>query len=284
MKANDSSVLNMMEKRTANEYILGADDSEYTRLLAQCEIWRPQAERLFERLGISSGQRVLDLGCGPLGVLDLLSARVGPTGEVVGFDNEPRMIEFAERSIAERGLSNVELVQGDAMSTGLPADSFDLAHERLVLIHVPAPQEVVAEMIRVVRPGGWIVVENVDKTAWSCEPAHPAWTALFDALIAAWKAAGPDPFIGRRMPRLLGDAGLIDISFDAHARIWRSHDPYQRLLLTFIGIFRNRIISGGFLTADQLDRLTVELHEHLAQPDTFVIDSLFFHAWGRKPT
>jgi hypothetical protein len=137
-------------------------------------------------------------------------------------------------------------------------------------------------MIRVVRPGGWIAVENVDMTGWSCEPAHPAWTALFDVLIAAWQAAGLDPFIGRRMPALLRDAGLIDISVDAHARIWRGDNRYQGLLLTFIDIFRDRIINGDLLSADQLDRLTAELHEHLRRPDTFVIYSLFFQAWGRK--
>jgi SAM-dependent methyltransferase len=181
------------------------------------------------------------------------------------------MIEFAERNLAARGLTNVKLAHGDAISTGLPADHFDLAHERLVFVNVPAPHDVVAEMIRVVRPGGWIAVENVDFSGWSCEPTHPAWTVLYDALIAAWQAAGLDPFIGRRMLALLRDAGLTDISLDAHARIWRSSDPYQKWLLTFINLFRDRIVSGGFLTAGQLDRLTTELHQHLAQPETFVI-------------
>jgi ubiquinone/menaquinone biosynthesis C-methylase UbiE len=296
VKADDSSVLTqtsttkvgdtnvaVRESPTGHQYILGADDSEHQRLITQCEIHRPEAERLFERLEISLGQRVLDVGCGPLGVLDLLSARVGPTGEVVGLDNEPRMIEFAEHNLAQRGLTNVKLVQGDAVSTRLPADYFDLAHERLVLVNVPAPHDVVAEMIRVVRPGGWIAVQNADFAGWICEPAHPAWTVLYNALIAAWQAAGLDPFIGRRMPALLRDAGLTDISLDAHAHIWHSSDPYQRLLLTFIDIFRDRIISGGFLTADQLDRLTTELDQHLAQPETFVVYLLFFQAWGRKP-
>jgi ubiquinone/menaquinone biosynthesis C-methylase UbiE len=282
MKAGDTSVT-MMEKRATHHYMLGADDGERARLLAQCEICRPHAERLFEHIGIGVGHRVLDVGCGPLGVLDLLSARVGSTGEVVGLDNEPRMIEFAKHAVAERGLTNVTLFQDDALSTGLPANYFDLAHERLLLINVPTPRDIVAEMIRVVRPGGWIAVENVDMTGWSCEPAHPAWTALFDALIAAWQAAGLDPFIGRRMPALLRDAGLTDISLDVHARIWLHDDRYQEQLLTFIGIFRDRIINNGLLAADQLDDLTAQLHEHLTRPDTFVIYSLFFQAWGRKP-
>jgi ubiquinone/menaquinone biosynthesis C-methylase UbiE len=65
VKAGDTSVTTM-EKRAAHQYILGANDSEHARLLAQCEICRPQAEHLFERLGIGVGQRALDVGCGPL--------------------------------------------------------------------------------------------------------------------------------------------------------------------------------------------------------------------------
>jgi ubiquinone/menaquinone biosynthesis C-methylase UbiE len=90
-------------------------------------------------------------GCGPLGVLDMLSRRVGPTGEVIGLDSEPRMIGFAQRSVAERGLDNVTLIRADARAAGLKADSFDLAHERLVLIMLTSPQAVVDEMVRVVR-------------------------------------------------------------------------------------------------------------------------------------
>jgi SAM-dependent methyltransferase len=215
------------EKNSAHKYILGTDEGERSRLLAQCEIHRAADEHLLEHLGIGAGGRVLDVGCGPLGV--------------------------------------------------------DLAHERLVLINVAAPQDVVAEMVRVVCPGGWVVVENADWISWTCEPAHRAWGVLLDALIAAWRAAGLDPFIGRRMPMLLRRAGLIDIAVDAHAHTSRSSDAYQTPLIKFLDIFRDRIIDGGFLVADQLHRLVAELEEHLARPETFVIDSLFFQAWGRKP-
>lgn len=71
----------------SEEYILGAGDSELARLIAQAEIHRPDAEGLLDRVPIDV-RRALDVGCGPLGVLDLLSERVGIAGEVVGLDNE----------------------------------------------------------------------------------------------------------------------------------------------------------------------------------------------------
>lgn len=97
----------------AHRYILGADDSEHARLLAVCEMRRPQAELLFERLGIGLGQRVVDVGCGPLGVLDVLSARVGPTGEVVGLDNEPLFFQaWGRKPALDRSLGRSAMSRG----------------------------------------------------------------------------------------------------------------------------------------------------------------------------
>lgn len=265
------------------EYVLGADEDERVRLLAQCEIHRSQAEQLFERLGIVPGARALDAGCGPLGVLDVLSELVGPAGEVIGLDNEPRMISHARRTIAERELPNVDLVLGDAADTGLAAGSFELVHERLVLVNHPRPEKVVDEMVRLAAPGGWVVLQEVDHLSWLCEPPHPAWDRLQQALHDAWRAAGSSVFIGRHAPSLLRQAGLTELGCDVHAHVWRSGDLYQSLLLTFAGIFRARILEQGLLADGELNELVEELEEHLTRTDTFVTHPLFFQAWGQKP-
>lgn len=271
------------QEAAAQEYILGADDSELARLLAQAELHRAEAAALLDRMSIGAGGRALDVGCGPLGVLDLLSERVGPAGEVVGLDSEPRMIALGQRTIAERGLANVRFVEADAYDTGLADGCFDVAHERLLLINLTAPQDAVREMVRVVRPGGWVALQDVDWITWACEPAHVCWSELLAALTASWQAAGLDPFIGRRLPALLRAAGLVDVGVAAHQYIWRLGDLYHRLLIKFVGIHRDRIIDGGYLASDRIDQLTAELDEHLAQPETFIIYAPLFQAWGRKP-
>ena len=267
----------------AATYYLGADEAERARLLAQCELHRREAAQLLDRVGVAHGARVLDVGCGPLGALDILSARVGPAGKVIGLDNEPRMLAYAEQTISERELANVELVQGDATHSGLPDDSFDGVHERLVLINHPSPQDIIREIVRVTRPGGWVAVQEVDMYPWICEPAHPAWNELLEALRRGWSANGQDPFIGRRLPTLLRQAGLTDVDGDAHAYRWHPGHPYQTLLLTFIGIYRHRLLEAQLLDEERLDRLTDELRKHLNSPDTFVVHPILFQAWGRKP-
>src|SRR5262245_5311713 len=142
------------------EYILGSTDEERERLIAQSAAHEPEAIWLLDQIGVQPGWRAVDIGCGPLGILNLLSARVGPTGTVVGLDNEPRMLEMGRRSVARLGLQNVQLLQGEAASSGLPRASFDLAHTRLVLINVPNPRDVIREMTALVRPGGVVAVQD----------------------------------------------------------------------------------------------------------------------------
>ena len=264
-------------------YSLGADEAERARLLAQCELHRREATQLLYRVGVARATRVLDVGCGPLGVLDILSAWVGPAGQVIGLDNEPRMLTYAQQTIGERELANVELVPGDATRNGLPDDSFDGVHERLVLINHPSPQDIVQEMVRVTRPGGWVAVQELDSYSWMCEPGHPAWDELLETLLRGWSATGQDPFIGRRLPALLRQAGLADVDGDAHAYRWYPGHPYQTLLLTFIGIYRHRLLEAELLDKERLDHLTDELRRHLNSPETLVVHPMLFQAWGRKP-
>lgn len=265
-----------------SRYLLGAEESERLRLLQQAEIHRPEAEGLLARMTVPTGGWALDLGCGPLGVLDLLSAAVGSSGRAIGIDNEPQMIAHARRTIAERALTNVELGLGEASHTGLVESSCDLAHERLLLVNHPAPQDVVAEMARIVRPGGWIALQEVDCELWRCEPRHDAWDELHLVFLTSFAAAGRDPSVGRRLPALLRTAGMPDVTFDVHAYHWGPGHPYQTLLLYFTGLLRAPILQAGLLTADRLDGLEAELEQHLARPETFVIHPLFFQAWARR--
>lgn len=261
-------------------YHLGASESERARLLTQAAIHRPEAESLLDRIGVSTGWRAIDIGCGPLGILDLLAERVGPEGVVVGLEPDPAMLDMARVSLAERGFGRLRLVAADAVSSRLPDESFDLVHERLVLANLPRPERIVAEMVRLARPGGVVALQDIDGLSWICEPPHPAWERVMEAVVAAWIG---DPFLGRRLPGLLRDAGLVDVAIDVHIHVWRPGDPYHKLLLYFATLLRERILAGGSLGEATLDELLEQLDAHLGHPDTFTLYNTLFQAWGQKP-
>jgi SAM-dependent methyltransferase len=153
-------------------------------------------------------------------------------------------------------------------------------HERLVLNNVPRPDAVVAEMVRLTRPGGHVAVQDVDWMTWTCLPEHPDWNLLRAASAAVWSG---DVHLGRRLPTLLREAGLVDVEVVPHLRVFRPGEPYHRLLVRFVALHRARILDHGSTPAAEVDAAVARLEEHLDDPSTVVLYATFFQAWGRRP-
>jgi ubiquinone/menaquinone biosynthesis C-methylase UbiE len=261
-----------------DEYVLGDGNEEHSRLLSQCDYYRPAALELLDRLNVRSGWRAVDFGCGPLGVLDLLSDRVGPTGHVIGLEYQAHMVGWAEQARVMRCLSNVEVIQGDARASGLPAGSSDLAHARLLLSNIQRPEEVLREMVRVVRPGGWVALQEVDWVSWTCIPAHPAWDELRGVIASCWSG---DVHIGSRTAHLLESAGLEEVTATATAQVVRAGDYQYDQLLYFAERVRPRLVAE--LGADRYRQIVRELRDFLHQRKTLVVQEMLFQASGRVP-
>ena len=264
-----------------DQYVLGYRFQEQRRLQQQAEQLASESSALFDRLGDLSGANVVEIGCGPHGCLELLSKRVGATGTVVGVERNPEAVELAQTLVRERGLDNVQVLQRDARATGLPRGSFDLVTARLVLVNVPDPQEVVAEAVALVRPGGWVAFHEADYVSHICDPPLKAWTSLVDLLVAYSKRNGIDPFVGRRLPRLLRAAGVSDVMVNPIIHVYPPGHGRRTILLDFAENLSARLLADRLVGEAELTDLKRALDDHLARPDTLVVSHLFFQAWGR---
>jgi SAM-dependent methyltransferase len=268
---------------TADQYFLGDRPAEQRRLQRQAEQLAGEAAWLLDRVGPLEGRRVVELGTGPRGYLDALSERVGSSGTVVGVERSASSVALARRLVARGGLGNVELVHGDARSTGLPGATFDLATARLVLVNVPRPEQIVAEAVRLARPGGTVAFHEADALSEVCDPPLDAWTQLRSLLNRYASLNGIDLFVGRRLPRLLRDAGLADVKLRPIVHIDEPGHPRRSLLADFVDNLRERVIANGLIAREELDRLRAEVRQHVEDPDTLVVSHLFIQAWGRRP-
>src|SRR5262245_32894086 len=124
-------------------YPIERREGEIDRLKLQAATIAADAEVMLERIGVAAGWHCLDLGCGPVGIVKLLSKRVGAPGRVVGLDADPVFLEYARQDKP----SNAEFVQGDAYRTGLEPASFDLVHVRFVASTAGAPQKLLDEAV-----------------------------------------------------------------------------------------------------------------------------------------
>ena len=268
----------------ASTYTLGSNPAERERLRQQSVELHAHAVALIDHVDLQPGQSALDLGCGPSGVLELLSERVGPSGRVVGLDRDPTHVALARSLADERGLANVEIIQGDATRTGLEASSFDLVHARTVLVTVPDPTAILHEMVRLARPGGWVAGEEADGVPFVCHPPHPAWDRLTEVFLATWALDGADIHMGRRLFGLYRQAGLADVGIEARADVYTAGHSRQTIHPDLIRSMRAKIVERGLIGETELDELDRAVRAHLAEPATLTVPHLLFSAWGRKPT
>ena len=167
------------------------------------------------------GWQCLEVGCGAGSVARWLAGQVGSTGRVVAVDLDTRFLEG-------HGLAYLDVRQHNIVADTMADGSFDLAHARAVLEHIPDRRRALERMISAVRPGGWLMVEDVDfGELRAAALAHyvdpPEHAALFERIYRAVKtvfaAVGSDASFGARLIGELSDAGLETIAAEIHAPI-----------------------------------------------------------------
>lgn len=198
------------ETSSAPHYLHGTDPQEQARLSLLNELLNGASLREMQLCG---GERILDVGSG-LGQLTRAMARaVGPRGHVLGIERSTEQLAEATRQASVAGEDNlVEFRQGDALALPLHNHewgSFDIAHARFLLEHVSDPLQVVTAMVRAVRPGGRVIVEDDNHDVMRLWPEPPGFRALWQAYIRTYDRLGNNPHVGHRLVSLLYQAGAI---------------------------------------------------------------------------
>src|SRR6266851_7783059 len=264
-------------------YALGSSTVESARLQRQADELAPDSATLLDRVGLRPGQSAIDLGCGPRGILDLLAGRVAPGGRVVGLDADPAHTAMAAEFVSGRALRGVEIVTADARNTGLASGSFDLVHARTLLINLPEPAQVVAEMVRLAKPGGMVAVAEPDSELGLCYPPNQAWDRICAIFPVVFGRNGANPAIGRRVPELFRDAGLADVGVESRTQMYPPGNSRRTVRLDLVRAMRPQIVEMGLAGDAELDELDAAARRHLEDPRTVIMSGLLFLVWGRRP-
>ena len=261
-------------------YLMVGQLSEIERLRLQSRVWEPAGEQLLTRLGNGHGLRVLEVGCGAMGWLPILSRWVGETGEVVGTDVDDRMLAAAQALCDEDALANVRVLRDDIFAPALPEASFDLVHLRFQLAPLGRAMEQVATARRLAKPNGWIVLEEPDAAGWRENPVAPSIAHLRSLITEAFMRSGGDFNAGRRLPEYLRAAGVDPAIHCACLALEPGH-PYLQLPLQFATSLRRALLD--LVAAAELDRLIEAARTELADPHRWGVTLTLVQAWGRTP-
>lgn len=257
-------------------YLLDNQQAEAGRRFdALAQLLDPVTFRHLAAVGVSAGWACWEVGAGGVSVPAWLAEQVGPSGRVLASDLDTSWMPAADVAF--------EVLRHDVGVDGPPANDFDLVHARLLLTHVPQRMAALATMVRALRPGGWLLLEDADPALQPLicldeyGPAQQLANRLRRGFRTLMADRGAELAFGRTLPRLLREVGLVEVQADAFFPI--TSPACTSLEIATVQQIRERLLAAGLATE-------AEIEQHLTNVASGQLDlatAPLISAWGRKP-
>jgi SAM-dependent methyltransferase len=241
---------------------------------------RPTTLSQFHRVGIRSGMACLDVGCGGGDVTFELARVVGAEGRVVGMDSDETMLALAQRDAAARQGGNVEFRNSDIGASEFKPE-FDVAYARFLLTHLKDAPGAVRKMQQALRPGGLLVVEDIDFRGHFCHPDSPALWRYVELYTQAVRRRGGDPNIGPRLPGMLIDSGFERVQMHVVQPAGMEGEVKLVNPLTMENI-ADTVVAIGLASRAAVDRIISELYECACDARRVMSIPRVIQAWGYR--
>ncbi|MFN8487407.1 MAG: methyltransferase domain-containing protein [Caldilineaceae bacterium] len=255
----------------------GYVDPSYLQATAQ--LMKALKQRTYTQMHVQPGQKVLDVGCGAGMDTLALAQVVGPGGHVVGVDYDQGMVDEANRRGAQvSGGARLEHRQADATALPFASGEFDACRSERLFQHLPNPALAIAEMSRVTKSGGWIVVLDTDWGTLSIDTPE----VDIERRLVRFQAERlvHNGYAGRQLYRLFKQQQLAEITVEMHPGFSTSY-AFGRQYVSLDAAEKNAL-AAGVITADELARWHAALEQAEAANAFFSSVSMMLVA-GRKP-
>jgi SAM-dependent methyltransferase len=262
--------------------LLQPNETERRRLQVIGEVWDANTFGHLADLGIAEGWRCMEAGAGEGSVARWLSGRVGSSGRVVATDVDTRFLDL-------RGAANGAVIQHDLRTDPCPGEPFDLIHARAVLMHLPDRDRIVERLAAWLRPGGWVVLEDLFVVPEMCSPElfSRFWAGVVGVTAAR---VGTDCSWTLRQPEQLRSAGLVETGASLHVPpTFPRAGARRELPLAPVLEFGLRSLEQLASAMDQLDLFTAADAGRMAtlleagDPSLLSYGLGMVSAWGRRP-
>jgi ubiquinone/menaquinone biosynthesis C-methylase UbiE len=244
-------------------------------------LYDPWTIRHLEATGIGPGWQCWEVGAGGGSIAAWLGERSGSTGHVLVTDIDPRFL----MELAVLDQPTIEIQRHDIVADPVPAQTFDLIHARLVLVHLPERELALQQMVTALKPGGWLVLDDFDVALMdrSSTTTDATAAALYQKMHAAQdrllEARGGDLRWGRSLYRRLRAHGLANVGMEGYVVVCEGRSPGARLKQANFEQIREEAVNAGFITNEEVEQVLILLDD----PDFAISSHMMFTAWGRRP-
>jgi 2-polyprenyl-3-methyl-5-hydroxy-6-metoxy-1,4-benzoquinol methylase len=226
--------------------------------------------------GVIEGWHCLEVAAGGGSIATWLCQQVGEKGHVLAIDIDPRFLEHID-------LPSLEVRRHNLITDELEQGCFDLVHARLILAHLPNRKQVLQQLCAALKPGGVLVVEEMDFASVACAASDPVSTALFERMVAAhhqvMNSRGFDLFYGRKLKSFFQEQGLVDIGTEGRASVMSGGSAQAVAWQLTFAQLQEELLATGALTLSEIKQGFA-----LLQTSTFTfLSQLAIAAWGRRP-
>jgi SAM-dependent methyltransferase len=239
---------------------------------------RPTTIAAVDQVGISPGDLCLDVGCGGGDVTVELARRVAPHGRAIGLDIDEVKLHLARAEA--QGVPNVEFRKADSDAPFGDAE-FDLVYARFLLSHLSDPAATLHRMHAALKPGGQVLVEDIDFSAQFSHPENQSLSRYREIYTRVVRRRGGDPHIGPRLPALLLDAGFTNVCLNVFQLAALEGEVKLLSPMTMESI-ADAAVADRLATREECGRLVAELYDLACNPRIVVGIVRVVQAWGRR--
>ena len=251
------------------------DQRELERLRMIELVFDPASRRRLLLAGLQTGWRCLEVGPGAGSIMTWMSEVVGPSGQVVAVDLDPKFLSEAERP-------NVSVMRVDIRTAQLPPQSFDVVHARYVLIHLSDCEVALTKLFDSLKPGGWLVLEEPDFSASRGVTGNGQELVSFrkvnQAIEQMYTTLNMDYALGLKLPASLQRRGLQHLTVENDAPLCAGGSGMATVMKMSAEQLREKYLATGIADQSDLERYC----RFADDPNTWAIYYATIAVSGRK--
>lgn len=263
-----------------NEYIIKGGEEGKKRLAILAEILHEYTKAFIEADGKIDGKKFLDLGCGGGDIALMAAQMLGTEGSVVAIDRDKEIVALAKTDAEFQGVNNITFRVLNAYDLDY-SNVFDIAYSRFLLSHLQEPAIVLKKMIEAVKPGGKILIEDIDFSGHFCYPSSAAFELYLNYYVTAAQRNGQHPNIGLSLFGMFKMAGLEDITFDFIQPCFSEGQGKWMAWLTMDKI-KETVMNQCLASEEEIEKILLELETFTNDSTSIISLPRIFRVRGKK--